>query len=202
MIFGGTSVVSMSVCERRSSAQTAEGRFAGDKALLADVERLLDLVSTASRAGRDVLTISNATARGSDAGFDAFMCHNGEDKPAVRKINAALTAAGVRTWFDEVQLQPGRPWQPELERQIAEVRAACVFVGPNGRGPWQDMEIRGFLSEFVNRGCPVIPVLLENAGATPDLPIFLRQMMWVDLRRDYRQNLSRLVAALVPRAVP
>jgi hypothetical protein len=61
-------------------------RFAGDKALLADVERLLDLVSTASRAGRDVLTISNATARGSDAGFDAFMCHNGEDKPAVRKI--------------------------------------------------------------------------------------------------------------------
>jgi hypothetical protein len=93
-------------------------------------------------------------------------------------------------------------WQPELERQIGGVRAACVFVGPNGRGPWQDMEIRAFLSEFVNRGCPVVPVLLKNAGAAPDLPLFLRQMMWVDLRADPELHLKRLVTALTPRPAP
>jgi len=32
--------------------------------------------------------------------------------------------------------------------------------------------------------------------AIPDLPIFLRQMTWVDLRTDYESNFSRLVAAI------
>jgi hypothetical protein len=176
-------------------------KFKGDKAVLADIERLLDLLSTASRADRDVLAISNSNARGTDAGYDAFLCHNSEDKPAIRKINQELKSRGIRTWFDEDQLQPGMVWASELERQIPQVRAACVFVGPNGRGPWQDMEIRAFLSEFARHGCPVIPVLLEGASV-PDLPLFLRQMMWVDLRNDYFSNLSRLVTALTPRRVP
>jgi hypothetical protein len=174
-------------------------KFGGDRTLLSDAERLLDLVSSASRSGRDVLSITATNARGAYAGFDVFMCHSNEDKPVIRTINQSLRAAGVRTWFDEEQLQPGRPWQPELERQIGEVRAACVFVGRNGRGPWQDMEIRAFLSEFVNRGCPVIPVLLEGAGEAPELPLFLRQMMWVDLRSNPRASLKRLIAALSPR---
>lgn len=56
-------------------------------------------------------------------------------------------------------------------------------MGQNNTGPWQDMEIRAFLSEFVNRSCPVIPVILENCTKIPELPLFLKQMMWVDMRK-------------------
>jgi TIR domain-containing protein len=181
---------------------TCRELYGKDRALLEDIDRLLDLVSTASRANRDVLSIGASSARGADAAFDSFLCHNGEDKPIIRQINTVMRASGIRTWFDEEQLLPGRPWQPELERQIDNVRSACVFVGDNGRGPWQDMEIRAFLSEFVRRGCPVIPVLLPDASSAPDLPLFLKQMMWVDLRREYDANLKRLIAAVHVRPVP
>src|SRR5205823_2473606 len=124
------------------------------------------------------------------------------DKDAIRAVNGELKAGGVRTWLDEEQLKPGSVWQVELEKQIGEVRAVCVFVGPNGRGPWQDMEVRAFLSEFVRRECPVIPVLLEGAPTAPDLPIFLKQMMWVDLRTDREGHLRRLIKALTPRRTP
>jgi hypothetical protein len=40
-------------------------------------------------------------------------------------------------------------------------RLAHVFVvvGDSGIGPWQDIELRGFISVFANRRCRIIPVL-------------------------------------------
>jgi WD40 repeat protein len=115
--------------------------------------------------------------------FDVFLCHHIADKPAVRSIAQRLRKQGILPWLDEAELIPGRPWQEELERQISHIRAAAVFVGPGGIGPWQNQEMRAFLNEFVERGCPVIPVLLPGA-VIPDLPVFLRRMTWVDLRRQ------------------
>lgn len=163
--------------------------------IVADVDSVLDFLSRASRAHRDVLSVP-VDDREYHRAFDVFLCHNSEDKPAVRHIKSALQAGGISTWLDEEQLPLGRPWQAELEREIGLVRSAAVFVGKTGIGPWQDVEIRGFLDEFVRRACPVIPVLLPDASAAPELPVFLRQMTWVDLRREYEANLRRLVAGI------
>jgi len=113
--------------------------------------------------------------------FDVFLCHNVDDKPAIRSIAQQLRRQGILPWLDETELIPGRPWQEELERQISNIRVAAVFVGPSGIGPWQNREMRAFLNEFVERECPIIPVLLPKATAT-ELPLFLRGMTWVDLR--------------------
>jgi hypothetical protein len=132
--------------------------FAGDSRVLECVRHILDIVSTSSRLDQDILIASSSTATTND--FDVFLSYNRQDATAVREINAKLKAAGVLTWLDEEQLPLGRPWQDELDGQIGNVRAACVFVGETGLGPWQSSEVRGFLSEFVDRGCPVIPVSL------------------------------------------
>jgi hypothetical protein len=97
----------------------------------------------------------------------------------------------IKPWLDEEQLPPGLPWQPRLEREIENIRAAAVFVGEKGIGPWQSMEIYAFLSEFVRRNCPVIPTILPNAPAQPTLPVFLRLMNWVDMRGD--DGLEKLI---------
>jgi hypothetical protein len=125
--------------------------------------------------------------------FDVFLCHNWADKPAVKKIAQQLMASGVVPWLDEWELPPGRPWQPLLEQQIANIKSAAVFVGSAGIGPWQEQEINGFLRQFVRRSSPVIPVLLENAPATPTLPLFLEAMTWVDFRLADPDPLERLV---------
>lgn len=43
------------------------------------------------------------------------------------------------------------PWQPALEDCIEEIGVATVFVGRDGIGAWQDMEIQAYLREFVRR---------------------------------------------------
>jgi hypothetical protein len=130
--------------------------------------------------------------------FDVFLCHNGDDKPAIRAIARQLRDRGILPWLDEAELIPGRPWQEELERQIGNIRAAAVFVGPSGIGPWQNREMRAFLNEFAERACPVIPVLLPKA-AVPELPLFLRGMTWVDLRGIEAGGIDRLIWGITGR---
>ena len=114
--------------------------------------------------------------------FDVFLCHNSADKPRIRAIADQLRALGLKPWIDEEQFRPGLPWQRALEEAITRVKSAAVFVGKNGIGPWQEMEQDTFLREFRRRACPVIPVLLEDAPAQPDLSLFLHGMIWGDLQ--------------------
>src|SRR2546430_1313443 len=108
--------------------------------------------------------------------FDVLLSYNSEDRAEVLGINARLKHCGILTWIDFEQLRPGLPWQRALERQIRQIASAAVFVGRNGRGPWQDLEIEAFLREFARRNCPVIPVLLQSTRRRPRLPAFLNGM--------------------------
>jgi TIR domain len=90
--------------------------------------------------------------------FDVFLCHNGDDKPAVREISRKLCEKGIKPWLDEEEIRPGTSWQTSLGQQIESIKSAAVFVGGSGLGPWQNLEIQALLNQFVKRGCPVIPV--------------------------------------------
>lgn len=125
--------------------------------------------------------------------FDVFLCHNSADKPAVKRIGQQLKEAGILPWLDVWELPPGQPWQPLLEQQIGNIRSAAVCFGSAGIGPWQEQEMYGFLREFVSRRAPVIPLLLPDAPLTPELPIFLRAMTWVDFRRDDPDPFKELI---------
>jgi TIR domain len=125
--------------------------------------------------------------------FDVFLCHNGADKPSVRRIADLLEERGLLPWLDERELPPGQPWQQLLEKQIGSIRTAAVFVGAAGIGPWQQQELDGFLREFKKRNSPVIPVLLPDAPDNVELPIFLNAMTWVDFRLKDPDPLTRLI---------
>lgn len=62
------------------------------------------------------------------------------------------------------------------------------------------MEIKGLLSEFVEQGVRVIPIILPSAGQVPELPLFLRQFTWLDLRHDKARSIERLAGVLKKRA--
>jgi hypothetical protein len=110
-----------------------------------------------------------------------FLCHNSEDKPAVREISKKLADQNIKAWLDEDEIGPGTSWQTALGQQIGSIKSAAVFVGESGLGPWQDQEIQALLSQFVKRQCPVIPAVLPSAKATPELPWTLANLHWVDL---------------------
>lgn len=124
--------------------------------------------------------------------YDVFLCYSSADRLLVQQVKDSLREGGIRTWFDVDELPPGRMWQEELERAISNTASAAVFVGPSNIGPWQNQEMRAILVEFVEQGCPVMPVLLP--GSSPvKLPLFLKGRSWVDLRTEYAEGIDRIV---------
>ena len=125
--------------------------------------------------------------------FDVFLSYHSPDRAAVENLGRQLEERGLRVWLDVWRLRPGMPWRRELEAQIERLGAAAVIVGTSGIGPWQDEEIDALLQVFVERGCPVIPVILPGAVETPTLPAFLKSRTWVDFRNSEPEPLARLI---------
>lgn len=131
--------------------------------------------------------------------FDVFLCHNVKDKEIIRRLGHQLMELGLLPWLDEWELRPGLPWQRCLEAQISNIKAAAVFVGPDGIGPWMSQEIDAFLREFVRRNCPVIPVRLPGAPPSVSFPVFLNAMTWIDLAVKTPDPVDQLIWGITGR---
>jgi hypothetical protein len=125
--------------------------------------------------------------------FDVFVSYNRVDQPEVKQVTAKLVERGLRVWLDTEQLQPGIPWEPVLESQIRSIHSAAVFVGSDGMGPWQALEVSAILRQFVKRGAPVIPTILPSAKKNPQLPLFLEGHTWVDFRKADPDPVEQLI---------
>jgi len=149
------------ICTKCSSPSKGK-ETSSNGATLRELMLVLDQLSSASRANKDVCDSWVSAKSKSD--FQVFLCHNSQDKAEIRLLNEILVSRGIKTWFDEEQLPPGRAWQELLEEQIQNIGSAAVLVGESGLGPWQNSEMRAFISEFVDRKCPVIPVMSATLG--------------------------------------
>ena len=126
--------------------------------------------------------------------YDVFLSHNRKDKPAVKDLKKRLAAQGLRVWYDEDELRPGIPWQQLLESGIESSGSVAVLVGRDGCGPWEGQEMEFALRLAVEDKRPVIPVLLPGAPSQPNLPRFLGNRTWVDLRSGFSdEGLEKLV---------
>jgi hypothetical protein len=117
--------------------------------------------------------------------FNVFLSHSTADKPAVEELARRLAKEGIQAWLDKWHLIPGDPWQPAIEKALAESETCGVFVGPSGFGPWQNEEMRAAIDQRVRasaRSFRVIPVLLPGAkrAERSSLPTFLAATTWVE----------------------
>jgi GTPase SAR1 family protein len=180
------------VCENRVSLRD-------DYELANGTDQSTAAMDASADAGREAAAAS-AVVLGKEVveEFDVFLCHNWEDKPAVRALAQRLRECGLRPWLDERELRPGLPWQPMVEDVIAGIPAAAVIVGPGGIGPWQNQELAAFLRQFVRRRCAVVPVLLPGADHLV-LPTFLDGLTWVDLSATEPDPIGQLVWGITGR---
>jgi hypothetical protein len=135
--------------------------------------------------------------------YDVFLSHNSKDKPAVEEIAIALRSLGIRPWLDKWDLIPGARLTDVLERAISSIPCGVLFFGPADIGKWHAREIDAYLHAWIDHSGRLVPVILPGVGITPDLPIFLRQSVWVDLRDGYENGSDgfyRLVCGIVNRA--
>lgn len=103
-----------------------------------------------------------------------FLAHNSSDKEKyVKPIYELLKHHKGKPWLDIEHIEPGEHWPTEIESAIKNCQAAIVFIGKNGLGPFQALELPALISEFTERGIRIIPVFLPDID--PPDHIFLRQ---------------------------
>ena len=96
--------------------------------------------------------------------FDVFLCHNSQEKAEVEQIRERLKQRGIYAWLDKHDFEPFRRWQDQLEEIIPRIKAAAIFIGPSGVGPWADLEMREFLIEFAERQIRMGLVILPGSS--------------------------------------
>lgn len=114
-----------------------------------------------------------------------FLSHSGEDTPFARELAQLLRPAGVDVWLDVERLQPGDRWEHKIEDGLRQATAMVLYVGKSGVRRWVDQEVRVALDRSTKEpDFRLIPVLGE--GSNPDdLPLFLKQYQWLDLREGW-----------------
>ena len=182
----GATTIRCPVCEE-SVLSLEEEPFARAEAAVAEMNHSAD-----DQRDRNV---AEARLRGKieTQDYDVFLCYNSADKERVKAIGEQLKERGILPWLDVWEIRPGTRWQPELEKQIKSIKSAAVFIGPKGRGPWQDVEIEALLMQLVKRKCPIIPVILEGRQGQPQLPPFLGTVHIVDMRQPDPEPFRQLV---------
>ncbi len=184
----GQTSVNCQVCERPVSLLDREERLLAARA---SAVAAMDRAADSARDQAAAVSVIEGKLKTGD--YDVFLCHNSDDRQAVKEIAERLKEQGILPWLDEWDLRPGLPWQRALEERIESIKSAAVFIGESGIGPWEDQELQAFIRQFVRRQCPVIPVLLPNAPKEPRLPVFLEGMTWVDFRKSDADPLRRLI---------
>ena len=136
-------------------------------------------------AGRGDATVTPKGHEMNSDEYDVFLSYNGDDEAAVEGLARRLQDEGLCIFFARWHLVPGVPWLKELEGALKRSQSCAIFLGPAGRGPWQDEEMfMALLLAVPERGYRVIPVLLPGADAADanTVPLFLRSRTWVDFR--------------------
>ncbi len=126
---------------------------------------------------------------------DVFISYNRADSAAAKQMSELLESKGLKTWLDSNELAPGVLFQDEIQKAIRQVKSAAILVGPTGTGKWQAAELRSLISQSIERGIPVIPVLLPGVSRLPLSLTFLSEFNWVQFRESIQESdsISRLI---------
>jgi cellulose biosynthesis protein BcsQ len=143
------------------------------------------------------------------AGYDVFLAYLRADTEMVGSLAEALSRAGVRPYFDQLELKPSTNWADAERRALAQSRACAVIVGPSGDYPWRNEFLRRLLDD-TDRPAALhfVPILLPGAKLPPpdEIPPFLAGLQWIRLRdltdeSDVQQVVQAVAADTVQRRV-
>ena len=123
-----------------------------------------------------------------------FLSHAGSDATAAVALAERIEQSpeaqqhSLTVWVDKrpTDLQPGMPWQDQLETAIEQSTAFAVYLTKAGAEHWVRMEVRAALDRVIAAGragkpYPFIPILAEDELEPGRLPPFVRQFQGVRL---------------------
>ncbi len=119
----------------------------------------------------------------------AFFSYCREDSDFALKLAADLKDAGAHVWIDQLDIEPGTPWDRAVEEALTHSPRMLVVLSPVSVN---SDNVRDEVSFALSRQKRVIPVLYRDC----DIPFRLARLQHIDFRPDYERALKILVRAL------
>ena len=121
---------------------------------------------------------------------DIFVSHSSKDKKAAAQFASDLNFCGIDVWLDQWELQIGQSLADELARAMNESRYIAILITANyNKSVWTKAEYKKALSrEQKEERTVMLPILLGEA----ELPEFIEDKIYVDLRTDYYSGLMQI----------
>lgn len=119
----------------------------------------------------------------------AFFSYCREDSDFALKLAEDLKVAGAQVWIDQLDIEPGTPWDRAVEAALTNSPRMLVVLSPVSVN---SDNVRDEVSFALSRQKRVIPVLYRDC----DVPFRLARLQHIDFRPDYARALSILLRAL------
>lgn len=123
-----------------------------------------------------------------------FISYSHSDAFIVNKLAAHLVKHNANVWVDTWELNVGDSILNRVQDAIQESSALLVILSKTSvESEWCKKELSaGLMRELDEKRVVVLPVLVEDC----EIPLFLREKMYADLRTDFNQGLHNVLDAI------
>ena len=123
-----------------------------------------------------------------------FISYSHVDKEAAEKLALNLVQAKQNVWIDTWELNAGDSLIEKVEGALGGADAILVLLSESSvNSEWCKKELRtGLLRELEEKAVLVIPIVIDDC----EIPLFLREKMYLDFRKDRDEGLSLLLRSL------
>jgi hypothetical protein len=123
-----------------------------------------------------------------------FISYSHADELIVNKLAAHLVKQNANVWVDTWELSVGDSILNKVQEAIQESSALLVIVSKASvESEWCKKELSaGLMRELDEKRVVVLPVLVEDC----EIPLFLREKMYADLRTNFERGLRNIVESI------
>ncbi len=123
-----------------------------------------------------------------------FSSYNHADKSTAESLARILVQAKQNVWIDQWELNAGDSLIEKIEEALGGADAILVLLSESStQSEWCKKELRsGLVRELEEKSVLVIPILLDDC----QIPLFLREKLWIDFRKNKDEQLELLLRSL------
>lgn len=123
-----------------------------------------------------------------------FISYSHADADKVNHLAAHLVKRNASVWIDKWELNVGDSLIQRIQEAITSANALLVILSEASvASEWCKKELAGgLMRELDEKKVLVLPVLLEDC----EIPLFLREKVYADLRGDFESGLADILNAI------
>ena len=113
-----------------------------------------------------------------------FLSYSSSNLNEAEALANELKCHGVSVWFDRWEIHPGDSWIDSIEKYLTQVKYLLILIGNDYKSLFENAYMRSFFRKCTRNKVTIVPIILKSFNSNLILPVFLRDLMYVDLRSE------------------